>query len=269
MALRTVSSTNQLSSSVASRSDSTAYDKQAPADGIDAGDGGFVDVLRQLGANPVHCIPHLLDRERHVAPEIELDAGGGASLGDGGQHLVHVHQCGHRIFDLAGDVGFELRRRGAGQGHRDGDFRNLEIRQYRNGQLTPSIKSRDAQHGKYEHRRGGIVDAPAREIHCAITALPAGDPADSRTMSPSLRKPAPWRTTRSSAASPADDLGEIVLLAAGVDAAPLDQQAARRWRQPRARRRRLAAVSRRTRTESRRETRWTRAAAPAPRLLPG
>src|SRR5690606_22811651 len=88
----------------------------------------------------------------------------------------------------------------ARQAQRDGDGRQLDVREILNRQLHEAPDAGHREHDEEDDRRNRIPDRPRREVHCALPAT--GSVRATRTTSPSLRNPAPCATMRSPSATP-------------------------------------------------------------------
>jgi hypothetical protein len=84
--------------------------QQRTAD-LDLGNDRFLDVLRQVHPDPGHRVLGVVQRGHDVRLEVELDGGGRGAFDHGGGDALDVVERRHRVLDLAGDLGFQLRRR--------------------------------------------------------------------------------------------------------------------------------------------------------------
>src|SRR5690606_168721 len=109
------------------------------------------------------------------------------------------------ILDLAGHLRLHLRRRHAGVTHRDEDEREGDVRLVLHAELRKAEQSAEHQRDEHHDDRNRIPDRPGDEIHLAArAALMVLAALATATVSPSFRNPAPFTTTTSPSATPAD-----------------------------------------------------------------
>jgi hypothetical protein len=139
--------------------------QQRAADQAQPCDVRLVDVVRQLHAHARHRIAHLIEGRVEIATEFELDPGDRLAFADGGVDLVDIGDARDGVLDLAGDVGLELRGRGARQRDAHLDRRQRDVRELRDRQLPQAPQAGDAQQHECQHRRQRMADTPERKVH--------------------------------------------------------------------------------------------------------
>ncbi len=132
---------------------------------VDTADDRLVDICRQIAADLVDRVLHILNRlvGRHI--HVELDKGLALAVGDLGRHLLDAGNTGHRILDLFCDLGFQFGRRRAALRHDNGDQRDINVRKARDGQAVEALPAQEHEHEERQKRRDRISDRPGRKVH--------------------------------------------------------------------------------------------------------
>ncbi len=166
----------------------------------DARDHRLARVGGQIGAYAGDGVAHLVDCFIDVALEAKHDRGRRDALVDGRVDVLDAGHRGDRVFDLARDLGFQLRRRNARIHDRDDDRGQLDVGPVLHSELGEADQPRDGQRDEQDDDGNRIADRPGDEVHEPAPA--SGAPSTTRTGSPSLRKPAPLSTMRSPGCTP-------------------------------------------------------------------
>ena len=161
------------------------------------GDHRLLDITRQVNADARDGIAYIVQCRFQGRFQMEFDEGDRLAFSHRGNRALDALQCRHRVLDTARDLGFKLRRRSAGQGHRNGDHGERDVREACDRKLLEGMQARDAQRHEKQDRGKRTMDRPGREVHGVAAAS-----ATTRTRSPSPRKPAPRSTTREPSSSP-------------------------------------------------------------------
>ena len=201
------------------RFDRIGDDRECVVD-LDPGDGRLVDVARQHLAGLVDLGADFVGLLLKVLAHFELDGRRRNALGNNRLDVLDPGDARHGVFDRPGDLGLHFPRRGAALGHRDGDNRELDVRELFNRQPRIGDHAGDQQADEQQGDRNRVADRPGRDREAGAPALmlahlalaagcgaaafgAAAAPASTGfTRSPSSRKEAAFWTTREPAGGP-------------------------------------------------------------------
>ena len=122
-------------------------------------------VGRQVGAHALHGRAHVVDRFLHRLLEPELDDQRGRAVLHLGRDVLEALDGGDRVLELARDVGFELRRRGARQRGRHRDGRQVDVGEVLHLHRVEGQQAAEGEQHEQHHRRDRVADGPGGDVH--------------------------------------------------------------------------------------------------------
>ncbi len=136
---------------------------------VDALDDRLVDVARQIEADLVDRVLHVVEGAVLVDLEAELHDGRRHAVGDRRHDVLDAGDVGDGVLDLLGDLALELGRRGARLHDRDRDERDVDVRKARDRQRHEADDAEQRQHREQHDRRHRPADRPGRDIEAHYT----------------------------------------------------------------------------------------------------
>src|SRR5690606_9921229 len=179
-------------------------DRAAAAD-FDLADARLEDSIGQVAAHLIDGVLDVVDRLIGIGADHELHAGVAAAFARGRRDFVHPGVRADRRFDLLGDLGLDLGRRGPGLTDGDIDRGEIDVRTVVHVHAAERDETRQRKADEQDDRDDRITDRPCGnvpEIHW-LGAWAFPEPTTGLTRSPSLTNPPARAITRSLPLSPA------------------------------------------------------------------
>ena len=112
----------------------------------------LLDVVRQIGQRAVDLVANVLRGSVQIALQLECHEDEGNPFGRSRTQFINAADGVDGLFDLVGDLGLDLLRRGARQPGGDGDGRKFDSREALDRQ--PVVREDAQHHQRHDEHRG-------------------------------------------------------------------------------------------------------------------